>query len=307
MISATHTEKDSRPELERDFQRNATLGYEPHGSYGFFRCLEHGAPNSQIRWHCHEEYELHLILETSGKMFVGDYIGRFEPGNLVLTGPRLPHNWISSDIPAEGIKSRDLAVQFLDEPLRKASELLPELKDILPLLEKAKNGIEFRGISEVVENRIRCIQNSKGARRFSEFLELLSELSIHKDYQLLSTVQLQSLEGDAHLNSISEVVDFLTENYDSQFTMVEAAEMAKMNNSQFSRTFKKATGNSFTGFVNRLRINRACDLLMQGDQYINSICYSVGFNNIANFNRRFVQFKGMTPSEFRLQAKARFG
>jgi AraC-like DNA-binding protein len=33
----------------------------------------------------------------------------------------------------------------------------------------------------------------------------------------------------------------------------------------------------------------------------------VGFNNVANFNRRFLEIKGMTPSEFRKQADTRFG
>ena len=91
------------PELEHDFVRDATLGYEPEGSYGYVRCLEHGFPNPLVRWHYHEEYELHLIVQTRGKVFVGDYIGHFEPGHLVLTGPRLPHNWISSDVGPEGV------------------------------------------------------------------------------------------------------------------------------------------------------------------------------------------------------------
>ena len=67
------------------------------------------------------------------------------------------------------------------------------------------------------------------------------------------------------------------------------------------------TGNSFTDFVNRVRINNACHLLMQTDHYVTDICYQVGFNNVANFNRRFLEIKGMTPSEFRRQAESRFG
>ena len=47
-----------------------------------------------------------------------------------------------------------------------------------------------------------------------------------------------------------------------------------------------------------VRINRACHLLMQTDHYVTDICYQVGFNNVANFNRRFLEIKGMTPSEF---------
>ena len=84
-----------------------------------------------------------------------------------------------------------------------------------------------------------------------------------------------------------------------------AAELG-MSESRFSRFFRKATGNTFTDFVNRIRISRACQLLMDTDQQINLICYEVGFNNVANFNRRFLESKGMTPSEFRKQSLTRF-
>ncbi|HEX8479620.1 MAG TPA: helix-turn-helix transcriptional regulator, partial [Telluria sp.] len=71
--------------------------------------------------------------------------------------------------------------------------------------------------------------------------------------------------------------------------------------------FRSATGNSFTDFVTRLRINRACQLLMETECYVSNICYDAGFNNVANFNRRFLECKGMTPREFRQQAAGRFG
>ena len=63
--------------------------------FGSIRYLEHGWPCDLIRWHTHEEYELHLMVASTGKVFVGDYIGRFQPGQFVLTGPRLPHNWVT--------------------------------------------------------------------------------------------------------------------------------------------------------------------------------------------------------------------
>ena len=270
------------------------------------RCVEHGVPNPLIRWHHHEEYELHLILETTGKMFVGDYIGCFKPGHLVLTGPHLPHNWISNDVPKEGIKHRDLGLQFSDKPFRKSCEYLPELKQVLPLLDRAKNGIEFFGISDFAEEKLHGIKNATGIKRFNLFLELISALSEHKDYKLLSNSQIQNFENDASMNRISDVVQYITDNYSSNFSMAEIAKQTGMDSSQFSRYFRKASGNTFTGFVNRLRINKACQLLMETDQYVSTICYHVGYNNVANFNRRFVEIKHMTPSEYRKQAMARF-
>src|SRR3546814_5013324 len=60
-----------------------------------FKAWEHGYPFHTVRWHFHPEYEIHHVVETSGRYFVGDFIGTFESGNLVLTGPNLPHNWVS--------------------------------------------------------------------------------------------------------------------------------------------------------------------------------------------------------------------
>lgn len=300
-------QKNKEPELENDFKRFPDLGYEPEGTFGIVRCLEHGVPNPLIRWHYHEEYELHLIVETSGKVFIGDYIGAFEPGHLVLTGPRLPHNWISTDVDNKKIKIRDRVLQFRGEPLRAGAEIIPELSEALPLLDRAKHGIEFIGIDEEVNRQIQEIKQSRGLERFSIFLKLIKDLAKHQNYRLLSNSQRQSYDDDASLRQISEIVDYITANYATNFTMQEVAQRFSMGNSQFSRFFRRATGNTFTDFVNILRINKACKLLMTTEQYVSTICYNVGFNNIANFNRRFMEIKDMTPSDFRKQGEARFG
>lgn len=294
------------PILERDFLRSSKLGYEPEGSYGYIRCLEHGVPDDMSRWHHHKEYELHLILETKGKMFVGDYVGNFEPGNLVLTGPYLPHSWVTNDVPPEGIERRDFGLQFSDKPFRKSCEYLPELKQALPLLDRAKNGIEFFGVSDYAERQITRIKNASGIYRFNIFLELILELSKHSDYQLLSYDFPQTYESDVAMERISGVVDYLAINYSNQFTMAEMAKKIDMNGSQFSRYFKIASGNTFTEFVNKLRINKACQMLIETDKYISTICYDVGYNTVANFNRRFAEIKHMTPTAYRQLSKIKF-
>ncbi len=295
------------PELEHDLVRNPTLGYEAAGTYGYVRCLEHGVPNPLVRWHYHEEYELHLIVRTHGKVFVGDYIGHFEPGHLVLTGPRLPHNWISTDIPPEGVAQRDVVLQFQGEPLLRAAELICDLRDVLPLLERARHGIEFFGMTERARERLERIKSLHGLKRFTEFLQFIGELADCTDYRLLSSAPLQSFEDDTSLAQISAIVDYITENCAQPFSMAELSARVNMSESQFSRYFRRTTGNTFTDFVNRLRITRACQLLMDTDRYITNVCYDSGFNNVANFNRRFLEIKGMTPKEFRRQGEARFG
>lgn len=280
---------------------------EYHEFSEFLRFLEHGAPDPLIRWHYHDVYELHFINKSSGKLFVGDYIGEFSPGNVVLTGPRLPHNWISSDVPEEGIPERDMAIQFGNAPLELAGKYIPELREVMPLLERAKYGIEFFNISEQVEQYFYRIRDAKGVNRFANFLMLLGFLAKSNTYRLLSSAQMQSFDDDASLAKISTVFTYITENYSEQISADMLSAKLGMSPTKFSRFFRKATGNSFTDFVNHIRINKACQLLMNTDKYVTNICYDVGFNNVANFNRRFLDIKGVTPKEFRSQSEGRFG
>ena len=75
--------------------------------------------------------------------FVGDFNGAFEPGNLLLTGPNLPHNWVS-DVP-EGVvvPLRCNVVQFSENVIPDAKELLPELSACNDLLNLSRRGVLF--------------------------------------------------------------------------------------------------------------------------------------------------------------------
>ena len=52
-------------------------------------------------------------------------------------------------------------------------------------------------------------------------------------------------------------------------------------------------------YVNRMRINLACQLLTDDDLSVTDICFKAGFKNPSNFNRQFLAVKGMAPSKFR--------
>jgi len=294
------------PEIEHDLVRDTRLGYEPSVRKEFVRCVEHGSPTPLERWHCHDEYELQLIVGAHGQAFVGDYIGHFEPGHLVLTGPRLPHNWVSADLPPDGLAVRSLVIQFRESPLRDGMRVISELEETEPLLERAKHGIEFFGISESVRERFYRIKGSHGLERFAEFASLLCELKRCEDYRLLSSDHLQIFGPNDSLASMNKIIGYVNEHYTEPISVADVCTQVRMSESAFSRYFSKATGLTFTTFVNRLRVGRACQLLMDGEGHVSSICYAVGFNNIANFNRRFLEVKGMTPTEFRRQAGDRF-
>lgn len=284
-----------RPEFEINDRREQSVHY-----------LEHGFPCPLVRWHYHDDFELHLIVASTGKVFVGDHVGRFSPGHLVLTGPRLPHNWISHTEPDEVVALRDMVVQFRMELVASMARFAPELEVLLPLLERARHGIEFSSVNmQWAVESFEGIRDTSGARRIGKLLELLHRLAEEQDYLLLSTLAIRSRADQASQEKIQQVTQYISERYAQEITLKDMATLVDMNDSAFSRFFAKATGNSFIRFVNRVRISKACELLSDSEMPITSICYETGFNNIANFNRRFRELKQTTPREYRRQSRLR--
>ena len=267
------------------------------------RYLEHGWPTALCRWHAHEEYELHLVLKTSGKVFVGDYVGQFSPGSLFLTGPNLPHNWVTEESSSDVVPLRDMLIQFNHNTLKKAFEAFPELVELDHLLESSRSGIEFKNYDpELAKKNLELIRDSQGMNRLMHFLNFLQELNEWPEKVTLSLTKLNPSLSSSSQHRINEVVNYVIDNYKNNISLVEAAKIANMSESAFSRYFMKTTGNRFSEFVSRIRLGRACVMLYETDKNISTIAFASGYNNLANFNRQFVKLKGMTPREYRKTA-----
>lgn len=262
---------------------------------------QHGFPCPLVRWHFHKEYELHLITASSGKVFIGDYIGNFSPNTLFLTGPGLPHNWISQLDEGELVAKRDMLVNFTDEVLERGTAVFAELKGLAPLLARAPFGIEFHDPSVIraAGELMAKIADSQGMTRLGHFFILLEQLAATENYQLLSGVTSSELADEHHVERINRAVDYIFQHYAQELSQEEVAEHVGMTPTYFSRFFKQATGRGFVEFVNRLRVSKACELLSKSDKQVTEVCFESGFSNISNFNRRFQQLKGMTPSAYR--------
>ena len=268
---------------------------------------QHGFPCPLVRWHFHKEYELHLLVASSGKVFVGDYIGNFHPGSLFLTGPNLPHNWISQMAEDEVVSKRDMLVNFTDELFEHAHPVFSELKSLAPLLERARYGIEFRCpvTLQAAAPLMQRIAESRGISRLGHFLILMALLAECTDYQLLSGTTSAQLADEHSIDRTNRAVDYIFAHYSRELPLEEVAQFLGMTPTYFSRVFKQATGRCFVEFVNRLRISKSCELLADGNKPVTDVCFESGFNNISNFNRRFQQLKGMTPSHYRRLAVQR--
>ena len=264
------------------------------------RYLEHGWPTDLCRWHSHREYELHLITATRGKAFVGDYIGDFSAGALFLTGPNLPHNWITDEVYKEPIETRDMLVQFSQGSLDRLASAFPEFLELRPMLTLAQSGIEFIGFNPTfAQGHLEAIRDSKGPERIVALLRFLIRVNEHAEKKALSVMKIVQPEGSSKQSRIADVINHIVEHYADDISVELAAERAGMSSASFSRNFQAVTGHRFVEFVNRVRIGQACGMLYATDEPISAICYDVGFQNLANFNRQFLKMKDMTPSAYR--------
>ncbi len=268
------------------------------------RYLQHGWPTELCRWHAHEEYELHLIVATRGKAFVGDYIGDFQPGDLFMTGPNVPHNWTTDEIWSEPVATRDMLVQFSHESVEKLAEGFPEFAPVLNMLSLAQSGIHFQGFNPTfARGHMEAIRENRGAERILAFVRFLVRLNEHAEKRTLSSAKLFQIGGASKHARIGAVVDHIVTHFQDELSVPQAAEMAAMTEATFRRNFKTVTGHKFVEFVNRVRVGQACGMLYASDDQVTTICHKAGYQNLANFNRHFLKIKGMTPSEYRDTAR----
>jgi AraC-like DNA-binding protein len=265
-----------------------------------FKVWSHGYPYRTVRWHFHPEYEIHLITATTGRSYVGDYIGSFQPGNLVMTGPNLPHNWLS-DIPAgTSVPQRCLVLQFTGEFIGRCLGTFPELGFVGSLLTDAVRGVEFGPLTGAAALPLMTeILETRGARRIELFIALLDRLHRCKLRRQLASVGYVSNPFAYMSEPLNRVLGHIGRNLGSDLRENEIAALSGYSPSAFSRAFRRHTGATFVQYVNQMRVNSACELLISGNASIAAICYQVGFNNLSNFNRQFLARKKMPPSEFR--------
>lgn len=266
-----------------------------------FKAWEHGYPFHTVRWHFHPECEIHHVVETTGNYFVGDFIGAFEPGNLVLTGPNLPHNWVSDLPPGASVPLRGRVLQFTEQFIRDSAALLPELSAFLPVLELSRRGALFPAATAArVGPMLAELVAAKGIRRIELFIAILGEMSRAQGTRALASAKYHPDPSGFMSTGINEALAFINRNLTEPFGEAELAAISRLSPSSFSRSFRRHTGMALGQYVNRLRINLASQMLMsEPEMSITDICFASGFNNISNFNRQFLRQKGMPPSRFR--------
>ncbi|MFY8091046.1 MAG: AraC family transcriptional regulator [Chitinophagaceae bacterium] len=261
-----------------------------------FMAYNISTPTFDFFWHYHPEYELTLIVKGSGRRLVGDSHQNFESGDLVLIGPGLPHTWVG-DGGLKG-KSEAIVLQFSEEFIQRFAEL-DELYTINKLLLYAKQGIVFKERkSTLAREQIKLLPTKSGVEKITSLIHILQELSTLKPVPLASSFY-QPLKGEENENRINKVCKYVQKHASEPMTIHKAAALIHLSPGAFCKFFKRITGNTFSDYVNEIRIANVCSELIATDKQVAEIAYGNGFETLTYFNRVFLRKKKMRPSSYR--------
>jgi AraC-like DNA-binding protein len=252
-------------------------------------------------WHFHKEYELVLIDKTEGIRFIGDHVTNFEDGDLVLTGPNIPHLYRNSEqyYKNQGLVARSVFIHFTDDFLGKPFFDLPEMKSVRKLLNKSSLGIEIRGQTNThVRQKMVGMQEETPTQRLLTLLDILTFLSTSNELRVILSCGFTA-NNRYDTDRINEVLQFIMENYTNEIYIEEIASKLNMSEASFSRYFKHHTRKTFSNYVTEIRIGHACRLLMEDNYNVTEICYLSGFDNLSNYYRHFKRHIGVNPTDYR--------
>ena len=272
-----------------------TISNERHRSFASF---ESKGQRIHCPFHYHPEFELTLIPSSSGQRYVGDHIGRFAPGDLVLMGPSLPHMYVN-DAAFSG-PAHSIVLQFLPSCFGEDFFQLIELNRIRLLLHRSRLGLRFYGRTrEKATEMLLPFNQLEGGARVVAFLNILETLARSREYHTLASPHfvpaLSIYQGDR----INQVCNLISRRFREGITQSDAARAARMSPSSFCRFFRRATNKTFREFLNEVRIGNACRALLETDKTVVEICYESGFNNLSNFNRQFLRLRKTSPRDYR--------
>lgn len=272
----------------------------PRSSWRIFR---HETAQECSQLHYHSAYEISLVRNTGGRRYVGDCVESFSDLDLVMIGPGLPHGWVSLD-------SADvISIQLPSAWIENLVETIADMQPVLALLHNAMRGMLFgQAIAMKAEVLFERMMECESFEQFSLLMQLLNVLNSDKSARTLAGAHYGSaMEQESCSDRLGKLMNFIQEHYTDDLRAEQLAKHAHMSTNHFHRFIKQKTDRTFNEWVTDLRLGKACELLITTALPISAVANQCGFNDLSNFNRRFLQVKNCTPSEYRKSALAASG
>lgn len=254
-------------------------------------------------WHAHSEYQLFVVLEGTGTRFIGDNIKAFKPGELIFTGPHLPHLWRSDDGYFEkqtSLTTNGIVLYFNESFLGDHIMEKEEMVVLKKLFARSMRGLEFYGQKKTeVIKMMEELTQMQGIQSVIQLLRILEALAGTKEYHYISSRAYDDVFNESETDRMNTVYEYVIKNFRQKILLEELAELLHMTPTSFSRYFTMKNSKPFSRFVAEIRIKHACKLLTETEDSIEQICYECGYNTLSNFNKQFKEIMLQKPTQYK--------
>jgi len=98
---------------------------------------------------------------------------------------------------------------------------------------------------------------------------------------------------------VDQALNFIESNYDQKISLENIADELSISKNYLCNVFKDETGENTTAYINKLRVEKAKQLLMEKNYKLKELYSKVGFSNQYYFSKVFKKISGMTVTEYK--------
>ena len=270
---------------DREFSSEITRYETKTEDYYCIRRDEKSRGKLHCRPHLHYHIEFGIFKEGSTAFFVDSVEYRLEPGDIFIAFPNQIHRYDSVDF-----EQYDLIIANPDT--------MPELSSVfgscVPKSAVLKKCEHTEHLSELIGEI--CRANVSADAQYRELVLKGYMLSFFGE--LLSVMELSDTKlGDSH--ALKSVVNYCTKNFSKELSLSILENELHISKYYISHIINERLGEGFNEYVNSIRINEACRLLIESNKSIGTISDEVGFGTVRSFNRAFKAKKSETAREYR--------
>ncbi len=127
----------------------------------------------------------------------------------------------------------------------------------------------------------------------------ICELLVYLYRNHMASAPDDSSAGKHEFENIKPAIKYLTENYNTDISYVNLAQICNISPHYFCKQFKRLTGKSVISYINELRISQSKFLMRNTKYSITEIAFTVGYNDANYYSRIFKKVTGISPTQFR--------
>ena len=182
-----------------------------------------------------------------------------------------------------------------------------------PKIQKILKSLGFPMIGNMSEEEYifvgECIEKIEKMKGFIEDYDLLREIVIKMLEALVIYIICRNNNKDYSKwiddknDQMINAITYVRENYNEDISMKSVARKIGYSYNYFGNRFKEITGQTFINYLNDIRLGYAYNKLILSEDSVESICKSVGFENMSYFYRKFKEKYKCTPRELRISMR----